>query len=436
MKENLNDTEKLQDYERETITPERSKFPILAKIIICCLIFIIIGLVITIIILSFRKAKKEENNEKDDYKRERYEKAGYIEKWNDLFGLRISNLSYAKNDIIVNSFKKGGDNYNETIGEINNGKDYPKNERNTYTLYIPYSSLEKTDKYNGIILYIHGGSWTGGNKEDIEFLCSRYSKIGYITATMGYTVLSRDYEQYNIYRILDEITACIEDIKAQLEKKGFDSNKLELAIGGISAGAHISLLYGYSIKKTPLKIKFLINIVGPLSLEPEFWYMPSNYNETLDNLDNETVEEAIKNSTIEKIFPDLTFVGLMNGFLGHIYSDEEVKSMIVDDKMDKENPKFQEMFQKVQNSFPIKFVDNNTLPTLCEYAGNDTLVGIGQYRFLKDLSVKYENKIDLVYMRYANHDLISYDTENGIKAMRDIHYLVLKYAETYFTSNE
>ena len=164
--------------------------------------------------------------------------------------------------------------------------------------------------------------------------------------------------------------------------------------------------------------------------------MPSNYNETLDNLENETVEEAIKNSTIEKIFGDLTFLGLMNGFLGHIYSDEEVKAMIVDDKMDKENPKFQEMFQKVQNSFPIKFVDNNTLPTLCEYAGNDTLVGIGQYRFLKDLSVKYENKLDLVYMRYANHDLVSYNTENGIKAMRDIHYLVLKYAETYFTSNE
>ena len=233
MKENLNDTEKLQYYERETITPERPKCPIQAKILICCLILIIIGLVITILILSFRKDKKEEeNNNQNDDKREIYEKAGYIEKWNDLFGIRISNLSYAKNDIIVNSFKKGGDNYNETIGEINNGKDYPKNERNTYSLYIPYSSLDKTDKYNGIFLYIHGGSWTGGNKEDIEFLCSRYSKMGYITATMGYTVLSGDYEQYNIYRILDEITACIKDIKEQLEKR-FDLNKLELAIGGI-----------------------------------------------------------------------------------------------------------------------------------------------------------------------------------------------------------
>ena len=55
----------------------------------------------------------------------------------------MANLSYAKNDKIINSFKKAGDNYNETMGEINNGKDYPINERNKYSLYIPYSSLRR-----------------------------------------------------------------------------------------------------------------------------------------------------------------------------------------------------------------------------------------------------------------------------------------------------
>ena len=145
MDENLNDTRKS---ERETINPEKSKFPTQAKIIICCLIFIIIGLVITIILFFLIFKKKEENNNEDDFERERLEKAGYFEIWNDLFGIRMQNLSYARNDIIVNSFKKGGDNYNDSIGEINNGKDYPKNERNIYTLYIPYSSLKETDKYN------------------------------------------------------------------------------------------------------------------------------------------------------------------------------------------------------------------------------------------------------------------------------------------------
>ena len=433
MDENLNDTRKS---ERETINPEKSKFPTQAKIIICCLFFIIIGLVITIILFFLIFKKKEENNNEDDFERERLEKAGYFEIWNDLFGIRMQNLSYARNDIIVNSFKKGGDNYNDSIGEINNGKDYPKNERNIYTLYIPYSSLKETDKYNGIILYIHGGAWISGYKEDVEFLCSRYSKMGYITATMGYTILTEEYEQYNIYRIVDEINACIESIKDELVKFGFNSNKLELAVGGISAGAHLALLYGYSIKKSPLKIKFLINIVGPLSLEKEFWYQPAKYNETLENLENESVGKAIKDEKIEKIYDDSNIIELMNLFLGNIYSEEDMRGMIVDNKINKNNTKFKEMYQKVQNSFPIIFVNNDTLPTLCEYAGNDTYVGVSHYRFLTNLSDKYDNKLDIVYMRYANHGLVSYDTENGIKAMRDMHNLILKYADTYFTSNK
>ena len=68
--------------------------------------------------------------------------------------------------------------------------------------------------------------------------------MGYITATMGYKVLSGEYEQYNIYRVLDEINSCIESIKEELEKMDFNSSKLEMAIGGISAGAHI-LFYMY-----------------------------------------------------------------------------------------------------------------------------------------------------------------------------------------------
>ena len=432
MDENLNDPEKSRGDE---LIPQNPKWPFVAKIIIGCLIILVIVLIIVIILISLSKSENKDKEDNEDKEREILEKAGYFEIWNDLYGIKMSNLSYVKNDLIINSFKKGGDNYNETIGEINEGKDYPKNERNNYTLYIPYSSTFKKDKYNGILLFIHGGSWTHGIKEDIEFLCSRYSKMGYITATMGYTVLSGQYEQYNIYRILDEITACIESIKEELIKLNFNSDKLEIAIGGISAGAHIALLYGYSIKNSPIKIKFLINIVGPLSLEPEFWYQPAIFNNTLDNLEMDTINTAIENGTIIGIFEEPTYIGLMNGFLGNLYNEDDMKSMItINNTINKDSEKYKEMFKKVQNSFPIKFVNNDTLPTLCEYAGNDSLVGVGMFRFLKELFDKYGKKLDLVYMRYADHGLVSYDTENGIKAMRDIHYQILEYAKNYFKS--
>ena len=59
---------------------------------------------------------------------------------------------------------------------------------------------------------------------------------------MNYTLLVKKYNEYNIFRILDEITSCIDNIKTELKNEGFDENKLELALGGASSGAHLSLL--------------------------------------------------------------------------------------------------------------------------------------------------------------------------------------------------
>jgi len=42
---------------------------------------------------------------------------------------------------------------------------------------------------------------------------------------MDYTVLSENYTSYNIFRILDEKTACIQRIKEELINLGFDGNK-------------------------------------------------------------------------------------------------------------------------------------------------------------------------------------------------------------------
>ena len=68
---------------------------------------------------------------------------------------------------------------------------------------------------------------------------------------------------------MDEITACIQSIKDELISSNYDATKLELALSGTSAGAHIALLYGYSIANSPIPIKFMIDIVGPVSIEPK-----------------------------------------------------------------------------------------------------------------------------------------------------------------------
>ena len=359
---------------------------------------------------------------------------GSFEFWHDLYGQKYSNIPYYQNEIIINSFKKNGDNFNEEIGEINNGEDYNKNERNYYDIFIPYSSLKNKKNFNAIILFIHGGAWRYGDKEHIEFFCSRYAKYGYITASMNHTYLNKKYKDSSIFKILDEITSCINNIKFQLKNEGFDENKLEMAIGGISSGAHLASLYAYSIK-SPIQIKFVINLVGPLSLEPEYWYKIKE-NNILENIEPKDIENALNEKKIINIFKDESnLLNLMNSFIGNKFSTQDIRGMIENKKIKLNNEKYKEMFKIAKNTFPTNFINSNTVPTLCKYGGKDSIVGIAQYSYLKKLSEKYGNTVELVYMKDGGHMLDGYNTIEGINSMREMHYKILNFANKYFISN-
>ena len=386
------------------------------------ILFIIIIIILLIIVYLKIQAKDKEKRIK----------AGFEEPWHQLYGDKITNISYPKNNIIINSFKENGENYNKIIGNVNNGKDYLKNERNIYNLFIPYSSLKNKDNYNGIILFIHGGAWAFGEKENIEYLCSRYSKCGYITAEMNHTLLIEKYEDSSIFRILDDVTACITNIKEELKNRGFNENKLELAIGGYSSGAHIALLYGYSIKNIPIPLKFLIDFVGPITLEPKYWYKIKNSKDTLENIEPGDIEKAFKEEKLVKVFDDNILVGLMNGFIGKKYTEEEIKKMIENKKVKENNEKYKELFNMVKYAFPTTYINSKTVPTLCQYGGNDTVVGICHYSYLKEISQKYGNIIVNVYMKNSGHFLNDINNEKDLECVREMHYQILNFAKLYF----
>ena len=390
-------------------------------------IFIILFIITIIILLKIviYKLKKKD--------KEKGIKAGFEEPWHQLYGDKITNLSYPKNNIIINSFKEKGENYNKIIGNVNNGKDYLKNERNIYNLFIPYSSLKNKDNYNGIILFIHGGAWVFGEKENIEYLCSRYSKCGYITAEMNHTLLVEKYEDSSIFRILDDITACISSIKEELINRGFNENKLELAIGGYSSGAHIALLYGYSMKNIPIPLKFLIDFVGPITLEPKYWYKIKNSKDTLENIESEDIERAFKEEKLVKALDDNILVGLMNAFIGKKYTEEELKDMIDNKKVKENNEKYKELFNMAKYAFPTTYICSKTVPTLCQYGGNDLVIGVCHYSYLKKISQKYGNKIVNVYMKNSGHFLNDINNEKDLESVREMHYQILNFAKLYFT---
>ena len=86
-------------------------------------------------------------------------------------------------------------------------------------------------------------------------------------------------------------------------------------------------------------------------------------------------------------------------------------------------------------AFPVTYVNANTVPTLCQYGGKDFIVGFVQYSCLYSAfeKVGIQDKTKFIYMKYGGHELINFDTDNGLKAMRDLNYDLLDFAKTYFT---
>jgi len=353
------------------------------------------------------------------------------------------NISTSENKTIKNSFIKGGENYIEELGDLNNGKDYEENERDNFDLCIPHTALKNKSNYKTIILNIHGGGWVGGVKSDVLDLCKSYSNNGFISATMSYTLLNGRYKEYNLFRIIDEITAVLKTLKKTLKEQGFNQNKLELIIIGGSAGAHLSTLYGYMIKKPVIPIKFILNGVGPLSLNPENWLTVRPGLEPLYNISSEDIENAKNNNSLVHMNGSETGVNMnnvyimnfINGWFGKPLNDsfDKIFSNLEKKEINTSNEIYQERIKKARFGSPITYVTKESIPTLCLYSGKDEEIGVGHYALLEKAFKDNNNEKNLTfcYTRYGKHDAFF----NQSKSEKVRFYSALEYYfQTYLNS--
>ena len=206
---------------------------------------------------------------------------------------------------------------------------YGEAERDLVTVYVPRSA--KNREYNGCILYIHGGSWTGGEKEDMEPLCKKLAGKGYITATMSYSLCSDEtFGEITVFTMLDEIGMCISALKDFSNEHGL--NVTMVAPSGYSAGGHISMLYCYTrAEEAALKVAFTANRVGPADMTTAAWG-DSAYRLT-SQLTGVTITDAMKaNGEADRLCREIS---------------------------------------------PVAYVNEATVPSLFAYAGNDLLVPKG-----------------------------------------------------------
>ncbi|MBE6748096.1 MAG: alpha/beta hydrolase [Ruminococcaceae bacterium] len=116
---------------------------------------------------------------------------------------------------------------------------YGEHERQKFDIYIPENPHNKS----GVILLIHGGGWSNGDKSDYKNEAGFYASSGYICAAINYRFVSGNI---NVFHELDDITSALNAIKEKCEEYGFNIKNTILT--GASAGAHLSLLYAYTRK--------------------------------------------------------------------------------------------------------------------------------------------------------------------------------------------
>ena len=142
-------------------------------------------------------------------------------------------------------------------------------ERNVLDVYLPKAAYEREE--NGFLLFLHGGSWAMGNKEDKAADCIEAAARGYVAATMSFTLRTgAAAESYSIDAVLDEIGLAIAKVRDFAAEKGVTITKV--ALSGYSSGAHLAMMYSYArVDESPVEIAFTANRVGPSDFSTEAW---------------------------------------------------------------------------------------------------------------------------------------------------------------------
>ena len=187
---------------------------------------------------------------------------------------------------------------------------YGEAPRALVTLYVPESALDREE--NGCVLYIHGGSWQGGEKEDMAPHCKKLAMKGYITATMSYSLCSNDtFGEVTVWTMLDEISQCIAAIKAYSDQNGLNITKL--ATSGYSAGGHISMLYSYSrADDAAIPLAFTANRVDPSDLTPDAWGAGASYSLTSMLTGTRLTDEMKQNGEARRLAESISPVTYVN----------------------------------------------------------------------------------------------------------------------------
>ncbi len=113
----------------------------------------------------------------------------------------------------------------------------------TYDLYLP-GNVGEIDRSAPFFLFVHGGAWRHGSKASHAKLLVEMAEQGFVAASMNYVLCNpKQGGTHTFAEMLADIDAMVAHLPSLAQAAGISIPRI--AIGGSSAGGHLSLLYAY-----------------------------------------------------------------------------------------------------------------------------------------------------------------------------------------------
>ena len=266
--------------------------------------------------------------------------------------------------------------WNDSVGTVYANQKYENANGHKYDLYIPSGLDEKQSQY--LILFIHGGSFNSGAKEDGDAWCKYYATKGYITATVDYTLQAHGQEA-SIYLMNSEIESAVKAIKEQAEALGY--RIAGMAPCGVSAGGTLAMNLAYN-GNSEIPVKFVFQLAAPTYFDPSEWSLLMR---------------------VDKLKTEDEFCAMMTGKTMTDYSRE------------------------IQKISPACIVSADSVPSLIGYGLIDHCVPLSQKYYLINAYDKYRVPYDYIEFPKSNHGM--YNDPDKLRLFLDKS---LEYADRYF----
>jgi acetyl esterase/lipase len=131
-------------------------------------------------------------------------------------------------------------------------------------LFLPANISTKTP----VIIMLHGGAWSMGGNEYTDKHARDMRNRGFVVANVDYRYINDNLHAADLLTDIDNAVGWVEK---HAKEYGYKAKGYNLV--GISAGAHLSLLYGYTTKRT---IKSITAMCAPSIFDAET-FLPGLY---------------------------------------------------------------------------------------------------------------------------------------------------------------